>query len=97
MAIVSHSDADRYILRPNRNHFLILIFGSDHGLVSERSQMLARSANGSGRESLQLVDFAGDMIASDPSSLIDEANAISLFGGAGRVIRIALGNKSVLP
>ena len=97
MAIVSHSDADRYILRPNRNHFLILIFGSDHGLVSERSQMLARSANGSGRESLQLVDFAGDMIASDPLSLIDEANAISLFGGAGRVIRIALGNKSVLP
>jgi DNA polymerase III subunit delta len=97
MAIVSHSDADRYIQRPNRHHFLILIFGSDHGLVSERSQMLARSARGGGRESLQLIDFAGDLIASDPLSLIDEANAISLFGGAGRVIRIAIGNKSLLP
>ncbi len=97
MATVSYSDADRYILHPSREHFLILIFGSDRGLVFERSRMLARSARGGGRESLQLVDFVGDLIASDPMALVDEANAISLFGGAGRVIRIAVGNKSLLP
>ncbi len=59
--------------------------------------MLARSASGGGRDPLQLVDFAGDLIASDPMSLIDEANTISLFGGGGRVIRIAVSHKSILP
>ncbi len=59
--------------------------------------MLARSASGGGRDPLQLVDFAGDLIASDPMSLIDEANTISLFGGVCRVIRIAVSHKSILP
>jgi DNA polymerase-3 subunit delta len=97
MASVSHQEADRYLLRRNADHFLFLIFGSDPGLVAERSQKLVRSVIGDSRESLQLVSLAGDQIAADPLALIDEANSIGLFGGGDRAIRISVGGKSFLP
>ncbi|WP_294535613.1 DNA polymerase III subunit delta [uncultured Rhodoblastus sp.] len=97
MAIVSHHEADRYLLRRNPDHFLFLIFGADPGLVAERCRTLLRSVIGDSRESLQLVALAGDQIAADPLTLIDEANSIGLFGSADRVIRISLGGKSLLP
>lgn len=96
MTAISHQDADRYLLRPNREHFLFLVFGADQGLVFERSQRLVRTTVDKG-EALQMAEFSGDAIAADPLVLVDEANSISLFGGSRRAIRIHAGGKSILP
>ncbi len=97
MAAISHQDADRYLLRRNSDHFLFLVFGADQGLVFERRQKLIHAAIGDEAKALQLTEFAGDAVASDPLILIDEANAIGLFGGSRRAIRIQAGGKSLLP
>ncbi len=97
MGAVSHQDADRYLARPNVDHFLFLVFGSDQGLVFERGQKLVRAAIGDDRQSMQQIDLVGDLISADPLILVDEANAIGLFGGNRRAIRIQTGTKSILP
>lgn len=97
MAAIAHKDAERYIARPDRAHFLFLVFGADQGLIIERSQGLLASIAKDRRQSAHLIDLSGDAIASDPLMLADEAHSIGLFDGPYRAIRISLGAKSILP
>lgn len=97
MTAISHQDADRYLLRPNSDHALFLVFGADQGLVFERSQRLVRNAIGDKAETMQLAEITGDVIAADPLVLVDEANSMGLFGSTRRAIRIHAGGKSILP
>lgn len=97
MAALSHFDADRYLERPAKDHYIFLIFGADQGLVSERSRKLIQFFLGSERDTREAVELAGDIVAADPLTLVDEANSIDMFGGPRRVIRINVGAKSILP
>ena len=97
MAAVSHQDADQFLARPIKDFCIFLVFGADQGLIFERSQKLIRSAIGAQGDAMQIIEFAGDAIAADPMILLDEANAINMFGGDVRVIRIAAGNRSLAP
>ncbi len=97
MPAIPHPDADRYLERPSRDHFIFLLFGGDQGLIYERSRKLIRSFIGRSNNPMQLTDFSGDQIAADPLTLVDEANSIGLFGEARRAIRISVGLKSPLP
>ena len=97
MTAVSHQDADRFLAGSISDFSIFLVFGVDQGLIFERSQKLIRSAIGANGDTMQVVEFAGDAIAADPMLLLDEANAINMFGGDVRVIRIAAGNRSLAP
>src|SRR5271166_4661722 len=97
MTAISHQDADQFLARSTSDFSIFLVFGADQGLIFERSQKLIRSAIGVQGDAMQIVDFAGDAIATDPMILLDEANAINMFGGDVRVMRIAAGNRSFLP
>lgn len=97
MAAITHREADRYIERPDRAHFLFLVFGADQGLISERSRRLLASAASNGLQAQNIVDLSGDAIAQDPLVLVDEAHSIGLFDGPSREIRVMLGGKSILP
>jgi DNA polymerase-3 subunit delta len=97
MAAITHREADRYIERPDRAHFLFLVFGADQGLISERSRRLLASAAANGPQAPNIVDLSGDAIAQDPLILVDEAHSIGLFDGPSREIRVTLGGKSILP
>jgi DNA polymerase-3 subunit delta len=97
MSAIAHRDADRYIERPDRAHFLFLVFGADQGLISERSRRLLAAVAPDGAQAQNIIDLAGDAIAQDPLVLIDEANSIGLFDGPSREIRVTLGGKSILP
>jgi DNA polymerase-3 subunit delta len=97
MAVVSHQDADQFLAKANNNYRIILVFGPDQGLVFERSRKVLRSVIGIKGDAMQIVDLAGDAIAADPAILLDEANAINMFGGDARVVRIAAGGRSFLP
>ncbi|WP_374546774.1 DNA polymerase III subunit delta [Rhodoblastus sp.] len=97
MAALAHRDADRYIDRPDRGHFLFLVFGADHGLIYERARRLLAATTDDAVAWRDAIELSGDAIASDPLLLIDEAHSIGLFDTASRAIRVNLGAKSVLP
>jgi DNA polymerase-3 subunit delta len=97
MVAIAHREADRYVDQPDRAHSLFLVFGSDPGLIFERSRKLIRRSGDRTDEAPTVIDLSGDAIASDPLVLIDEANSIGLFDGPFRVLRVTLGSRSILP
>jgi DNA polymerase-3 subunit delta len=86
---------DGFMATEFRKFPLILLFGPDEGLVSERAEKLA-SASVAGGDPMNIMRLDGDRVADDPLLLADEANAISMFGGM-RAIRVTLGRKALGP
>lgn len=86
MAALRPSEIDRFIASGGKGQPLALIFGTDEGLVRSRVKALAAAALGKNHDPLLLVDFEADAINADPPRLVDEANAISMFGGKRVII-----------
>jgi DNA polymerase III subunit delta len=91
---ITAREADAFVKSGFASFPIVLIYGPDEGLVSERGAAIAQATVGA--DSANITRFDGDEIAADPSRLADEANAISMFGGM-RAIRIRTGAKSIVP
>ncbi len=87
MTIIAASEATRFLAEGFRKFPLILVFGPDEGAVRSRSRAMAEKLLGPDADPLSRVVFEAEALASDPARLLDEANAISMFGGK-RVILI---------
>lgn len=94
VAIKAH-EAERTLARLDPAWRLILIYGPDTGLVSERASALARASVDDPDDAFQLIRMDGDVVAADPMKLVDEANTIGLFGGR-RAIRVSPTSKPLL-
>lgn len=84
MVALKASEVDGFIRRyetRKAEHPVILIYGPDTGLVNERASILAKKATDDPEDPFQLIRIDGDMIAADPSRLVDEASTVGLFGG----------------
>lgn len=81
MAEVKAHEFDRLLPRATELYRVFLIYGPDKGLVSERAQALAAKAGVKSDDpfSFTRIDLAD--LQGDPGRLIDEVNAIGLFGG----------------
>ncbi|MCX5494800.1 DNA polymerase III subunit delta [Kaistia dalseonensis] len=90
MVQIKPQDADRFLSRPNPDVRVVLIHGSDTGLVSERAAQFVKTVLGKGDDPFALVRLDSAEIAADPGRLADEANTIALFGGT-RAIWVRLG------
>lgn len=90
---VLRGDIDRFLSRPDPRQPIVLVYGPDTGLVSERAATLLRAAAGDGADPFSIVQLDGDAIAADPGLLIDEAQTFGLFGNR-RVIRVRAGGKN---
>lgn len=86
MASVRPGDIPKFLESGGRGAAVILIFGPDEGLVRTRGRTLSGSVLGAGHDQMQLVEFDSDEINADPARLLDEANAISMFGGKRAII-----------
>ena len=95
MTALKTSEIDSFIARPDARA-VVLVFGPDAGLVSERVDALVRASVDDPNDPFALVRLDGDELASDPARLIDEATTIPLFGGR-RAIRIRAGNRNFVP
>jgi DNA polymerase-3 subunit delta len=92
---IKPADADRFVSRPDPAIRVVLIYGSDEGLVAERAERFSRAVLGPAPDPLGLVRIESAAIAEDPPRLADEANAVPLFGGQ-RVILVRLaGNRPI--
>lgn len=96
MATVKASEAERTLANLGAQVSVVLLYGPDAGLVSERARVLAQKTVSDAQDPFQLVRLDGDVIAGDPGRLADEVGTISMFGGR-RVIRIRAGAKNLAP
>lgn len=96
MTLVKAADADRFIARPDAAPLATLIFGPDAGLVSERAEALVRALTQDPDDAFAIIRLAGDELAADPARLVDEVQAIPMFGGR-RVIWVRAGGRNFMP
>ncbi len=94
MVAIAAREAEAFVRNGFSRFPVILIYGPDEGLVSERAAAIARATTAGDAGNILRLD--GEEVAADPMRLADEANAISMFGGM-RAIRVKAGAKSLVP
>ncbi|MDR7035469.1 DNA polymerase-3 subunit delta [Methylobacterium sp. BE186] len=97
MTAVKAVDVEGLIRRgPDPKIPVILVYGPDTGLVGERAKRLAEAAVADPDDPFALVKIDGDVLASDPGRLIDEAGTVGLFGDR-RTIWVKAGSRNYAP
>ncbi len=93
MVAIPRSDYDNFCEDPDPRYPIVLLYGPNRGLVSERTEKLLKNVRGKSADDFTVVTLDGDALASDPGKLSDEANTIGLFGDK-RILHIRAGNRS---
>ncbi len=88
MTAVRPGDIQRFIASGCRSVPLVLVHGPDEGAVRTRVRAMVTTILGPDADALNRVDFDAETLNADPARLLDEANAISMFGGK-RVIVVS--------
>jgi len=73
-------EVDNFLARPGRACPVVLIYGPDKGLVSERAGKFARNSGVSMDDPFSTIRLDAADIDQDPARLGDEARTVSLFG-----------------
>lgn len=94
MVALKPQDAERTLTRLAPEVRLVLIYGPDSGLVTERARKLAESSVSDAEDPFLLVKLDGDLVASDPARMADEVATIGMFGGR-RVVWVRPGSKNL--
>ncbi|MFD1747207.1 DNA polymerase III subunit delta [Rhizobium helianthi] len=82
MAEIKAYEFDRLLPRATDLYKIFLVYGPDRGLVSERASELARKAGARLDDPFSFTRLDLSDIQGDPGRVIDEMNAIGLFGGS---------------
>lgn len=96
MTALKAAEIDRFVARPDPARPVVLVFGPDAGLVSERADAIVAASVDDPADQFAVSKFSGDELASDPARLADEALAIPMFGGR-RAIRVRAGSRNFVP
>jgi len=96
MVALKTGDIDSFVTKPDAARAVVLVFGPDAGLVSERVDAIVKTSVDDINDPFALVRLDGDTLASDPARLIDEATTVPLFGGR-RAIRVRAGSRNIVP
>lgn len=80
MVAVKAQDVEGRLRRLDPRTAVLLFYGPDAGLVSERARAAATRFVADPADPFQLVRLDGDALASDPARLADEVGTIGLFG-----------------
>jgi DNA polymerase III subunit delta len=86
MTAVKPADTDRFIAKPDPARPVILVYGTDAGLVRERVEALIRASVDDPKDPFALARIESEELAANPSRLADEANTVPLFGGRRAVL-----------
>jgi DNA polymerase-3 subunit delta len=81
MAQKKAHEVDGFLARPAQTGTVILIYGPDKGLVSERGTKYAKLTGLPLDDPFAVLRIEADEIDKDPARLMDEARTISMFGG----------------
>jgi DNA polymerase-3 subunit delta len=79
MAQKKSHEVDRFLVRPDPEYPIVLVYGPDRGLVSERARRFAVSTGLPLDDPFTVVRLEGSILASDPGRLVDEARTVAMF------------------
>src|SRR5208282_4456925 len=96
MAAVKAADVDAFITRPDPARPVVLVFGPDAGLVSERVNALVKASVDDPNDPFSLVRLEGEELSANPGRLVEEAQTIPLFGGR-RAVWVKAGSRNIAP
>jgi DNA polymerase-3 subunit delta len=96
MVAVKAGEVEGALKRADPRTPVILVYGPDTGLVSERARAAAERSVDDPADPFQLIRVDGDVIASDPARLVDEASTIGMFG-TRRAIWIKPTTRNIAP
>jgi len=81
MAEIKAHEFAGFIRRHGTPYRIVLVYGPDRGLVSERAAGVAARTGIDLKDDFSVLRLEATDVAGDPGRLIDECQAISLFGG----------------
>ena len=96
MAAVKAGDVDSFLARPDPARPVILVFGPDAGLVSERVNALIKASVDDVNDPFALVRLEAEELSANPARLVEEAQTIPLFGGR-RAVWAKAGSRNIAP
>jgi DNA polymerase-3 subunit delta len=94
MTAIRPADVDRFIAKPDPAQPILLVFGTDAGLVRERVDQLVRASVDDPNDPFALARIEGEELSANPSRLVEEAHTIPLFGGR-RAVLVKAGNRNI--
>ena len=96
MVAIKAADVDAFVARPDPKRPVVLVFGPDAGLVSERVNALVKSSVDDVNDPFALARLEAEDLAAEPSRLVEEAQTIPLFGGR-RAVWVKAGSRNIAP
>ena len=96
MTAVKPSDVDAFLARLGKAPPVVLVFGPDAGLVSERVNALIAASVDDPADPFSLVRLDGEDVFAHPGRLVEEAQTIPLFGGR-RAVWVKAGSRNIAP
>ena len=96
MVAVKNTEVDAFISRLDPARPVILVFGPDAGLVSERVNAIVKASVDDPNDPFSLVRLDGEEVAANPGRLVEEAQTIPLFGGR-RAVWVKAGGRNIVP
>lgn len=86
MTALRPSELGRFIAAGCKSAPLILIYGPDEGGVRMRGRAIAATLLGDNPSPMDRSEFDAETLNADPGRLLDEANAIAMFGGKHLIV-----------
>ena len=96
MVAVKAADVDAFVARPDAARRVVLVFGPDAGLVSERVRSLLAASVDDVNDPFALARLDGEELTAEPSRLVEEALTMPLFGGR-RAVWVKAGSRNIAP
>ena len=96
MVAVKAADVDAFVARADPARMVVLVFGPDAGLVSERVNALVQASVDDVNDPFALARLEGETLAAEPSRLVEEAQTMPLFGGR-RAVWVKAGSRNIAP
>ena len=96
MAQLKAHEVDGWLARPQQNTPIVLVYGPDRGLVSERARRFAEKAGVPLDDPFSVVKLDASDLDKEPGRLLDEANTLPMFAGKRLLwVRNAGGQKTL--
>lgn len=96
MAQKKAHEVDSFLKRLDRAYPIVLLYGPDKGLVSERADLFIKLTGLAKDDPFAVIRLDADDVNAEPGRLSDEANTISMFGGERLIwVRSAAGQKGL--
>src|ERR1700735_3541590 len=96
MVALKTADIEKFLTRPDPARPVVLVFGPDAGLVSERVNALLKASVDDVNDPFSLVRLEAEELSANPARLVEEAQTIPLFGGR-RAVWAQAGSRQIAP